>query len=274
MIRRWLYSSTILRSVRMSWCDTPAVDVGPDGRCAVLLAAAVACLLGAPCVARAGPFTLPSGLTPGEQYRLMFVTSGETTGTSTSISTYNTYVTNQAALNSALPSTTWTAVASTATTTAVSNISCSSGCLSDPIFLVDGTEVATSTTNLFNGTALVNAIDLTQNGGTPGTTNGYVWTGSNTSGTRGSYLSGAGGPLGPLGSAYAELGSWNSKTNWLDSSGEGNASTDSFALYAISGQLTVPAARVPEPLSASLLAFGGVATWLARRFRRKHPRTN
>jgi len=39
---------------------------------------------------------IPSGLSPGNQYRLVFVTDGTIQATSTDINTYNTFVDNEA----------------------------------------------------------------------------------------------------------------------------------------------------------------------------------
>ena len=114
------------------------------------------------------------------EYRLAFVTDDTTDATSSDITTYNSFVTAEAALNLSLPSTTWTAIASTSGVNAATNISCGSACDSNvPIFLVDGTEVATSAAALFAG-AILNPIDEDENGNL---LYGYVWTGSNADGT-------------------------------------------------------------------------------------------
>jgi len=58
-------------------------------------------------------FIPPIGLTLGSPYQLIFVTSGTTDANSSDITFYNSIVTAQAALNPALPTATWSAVAST-----------------------------------------------------------------------------------------------------------------------------------------------------------------
>ena len=74
-------------------------------------------LLGVAGSVSAAPVTAPTGLSPGEQYRLAFMTSTLSTATATDIATYNTFVTNVANSVTELADlgTTWTAIASTAT---------------------------------------------------------------------------------------------------------------------------------------------------------------
>src|SRR5690349_17304257 len=147
---------------------------------------ATACLLGLPAAAAAGPFTPPAGVT---HYRLAFVTDDTTTAQSTDIADYNNFVTNDAANNSSLPTTTWTAIASTSGpisftaignavgVDAASNITCGATCDSSvPIYLVDGTQVAISADAMFSGT-IVHSIDADENGNNLDLS--YVWTGSN-----------------------------------------------------------------------------------------------
>src|SRR5215471_8873092 len=72
---------------------------------------------------RAAPITVPPSLSPGDQYRLVFVTSTRRTATSSSIGDYNLFVTNAANTVPELAAlgTTWTAIASTATVDARDN---------------------------------------------------------------------------------------------------------------------------------------------------------
>jgi hypothetical protein len=136
------------------------------------------CPMGVSSVALASPaFVVPVGVT---DYRLAFVTdeapADEIAGTSSVIGTYNQFAATQAALNTNLPTaptaptaptTAWRAIVSTSTMSAVNNISCGAACNANvPIFLVDGTEVATSTNNLFGGSAgILNVIDEDENAG-------------------------------------------------------------------------------------------------------------
>ena len=230
------------------------------------MSAAIVGLLGLPVVAQAT--YIPPDLLPGSAYRLMFVTSTTTNAKSSSISTYNSFVTAAAALNPSLPSATWTAIASTSTTSALANVdtACSGGCLSDPIYLVDGTTlIAANQAALFSGTLLDSSgpstsqgVHLNQNGAGIGNVV-EVWTGSNANG---SIVAGA-----ALGSASPEEGDpYNTNAFWLAAGNTSNGS--SFPLYAISSQLTVPAAA-PEPASGAVLLVGVAATGLVRRLRRR-----
>ena len=71
----------------------------------------------------AAPITVPSGLNPGDPYRLVFVTRGVTQATTSHMSYYNSFVTDEAASVDALwdLKTEWTAIASTEAVDAVSN---------------------------------------------------------------------------------------------------------------------------------------------------------
>jgi hypothetical protein len=199
---------------------------------------------GMPMVAMAGSFTPPTS----GPYRLAFVTSDTTVATSTDISTYNSFVTSEAAFNSALPITSWTAIASTASTDALSNTSCNiAGCASDPIYLVDGTELATTLANFFADNLLsTNAIAVDETGAAYG--GGYVWTGSNSDGT------GAAGAT--LGTSYPEFGDPYAD-NGLSNADLFSSSTD-YSLYAISAPIG-SSINVPEPASAAILLTGVVA---------------
>ncbi|MFM6405650.1 MAG: PEP-CTERM sorting domain-containing protein, partial [Microcystis sp.] len=77
---------------------------------------------------------IPSGLSPGNQYRLVFFTDGTIHATSTDINTYNTFVDNEAhtstILNDAFTnvgidpaSITWKVIGSTASVNAIDNTS-------------------------------------------------------------------------------------------------------------------------------------------------------
>ena len=194
-------------------------------------------------------FTLPSGLSAGSTYRLVFLTSGATAATSTDISTYNSFVTAQAALNSSLPSTNWYAIASTATTSAAANIGCGGSCGTDPVYLVNGTEVVASAANLFAATptgwiTLLSAINVFQNGQTDINPD-YAWTGSLNDGSAAA----------ALGSNFVSEGWSVVSDNGYLSSGFTDSNTTPLEMYAISGELTVPAA-VPEPGSMPLMASG------------------
>ena len=224
--------------------------------------AASAALMALPGAAQAGGYTPPASLNPGDHYRLVFVTSTAIDATSNNIATYNSFVSTAAALNPALPTTTWMAIASTASVNAIDNIACTPSCASDPIFLVDNTEVAASTADLFSGT-LLHAINLTESGSTTvPKLNGssYAWTGSMTNG---STFTNAG--LGASGN-YVVVGNYTLSADYYIIASNA-LSTYTAPMYAISAELTVPS--VPEPAALSLLASGGLLTFLAGRLRRQ-----
>lgn len=242
------------------------------GRTLLMAATALGISLAAPGAAMADSFTpvAPAGLSPGNHYRLVFLTTDTVDAGSSVIGTYNTLVNTDAGLNSLLPATTWSAIGSTATVNAVTNINCV-GCNSDPIFLVNGTQVGASSASLFDGGtnagSQLSPINVTESGAGLST---YVWTGSNSDGTAADTTSGG---LGALGSSNGQA-IVGSATNFNYGGGINVLRQDtlnSFPLYAISGELTVQA--VPEPMSASLLLVGGVGTGLLRRLRRRRPPT-
>jgi len=212
-------------------------------------------ILGVPLAAWGGTFTQPIGLAVGSSYRLVFVTSGIVNqptptayqATATTISTYNGDVAAAAALNSALPATTWAAIASTATTAASANAACAiAGCTSDPLFMPNGAEVAATLADFFAGTT---AITVTEAGTTY--LGGYVWTGSNADGSAATGNE--------LGTTNPEFGTPYSQA-FIGTQNNGLAvaafslKTTYYSLYAISAPLVVTA--TPEPASASLLAVG------------------
>jgi hypothetical protein len=227
---------------------------------------AAVCTLGLPAIAQASlTYTVPAGLTAGDTYRLVFVTSSTTDGTSTDITTYNTMAQSADVLNATLPSATWYVIGSTSATTAATNISCGGNCATDPIYLVTGTEIATSQSNLLNGN-LLSAIDLDENGNTPPNTYGsYVYTGTDDGGTADTYS-----PLG--GSTYSIGGDYTSTEGAsLQDIYLAHSYYTSIPIYAISGEITVPGGMTstPEPMSLSLLLAGGAMTGVARRLKRK-----
>src|SRR5262245_54875244 len=81
----------------------------------------------------------PAGLLPGDQFIVLFVTSGTTTPTSSSIDTYDTFVQDTAAAVGGFTydgaPLTWLVLGSTASTSAISRLPLSSPAL----YLLDGT---------------------------------------------------------------------------------------------------------------------------------------
>jgi hypothetical protein len=211
--------------------------------------------LGLSGIAEAAIVVPPTGLAPGSEYRLVFVTSGTRDATSTNIADYNTFVQNAArnssVLNTALTaagfdptSITWTAIASTLTVNARVNTQTRTTDTSRPIYRLDGARIATSYTDLWDGSigAPINLTELDQN------ITANVWTGTVASGATNIPLGGNPDQSGRLGSSAAANGQWVSLGFAVQAGG--------LPLYGISSVLAVPSApttTTPEP--SSLLGF-------------------
>ena len=210
---------------------------------------------------QAAVITMPSGLSHGDQYRIVFVTSTTIQATSSDISTYNAHVTAAAALNPDLAviegtveqTTTWTAIGSTDSVNARDNTSTTGAGTGIGIYLLNDTAIATSYTDLWDGT-IANLFNVDEQGDSGPYANSQVWTGTNGDGSTGND---------PLGTATPEFGKTNltGVNTWINRlSGSSWPNTDTYHLFAISGILTVP-----EPSSTALLGLGGLALMLRRR---------
>jgi hypothetical protein len=169
----------------------------------------------------------PTGLSPGDSFRFVFVTAGIRDATSTNIADYDSFVNAEAGgatYNGLVVD--WLAVASTDSADAIDHI----GQSSTPVYLSDGTLVATTTTpeGLWSG-SILHAIDLDL-AGNPADPVFFVWTGTNPSGT---------GFGGALGTATPQTGSSTDSDGAWISSGR-SPSGDLRNLYGISTVLTVP----------------------------------
>ena len=186
------------------------------------------------------------GLSVGDTYHWVFITSGTFTATDPDIGTYNAHVQSQAEqagsvfLNDHF---TWKAIASTATVDAKDNAPVG---LNSPIYLPDGSLVATGFGDLWDGN-LGHAININQNGTTLADAS-RVWTGTLPSGY------GAGSTY--LGSNPVIAGSGDSTDQtWVTL--VGTSPGNMYHLYALSEELTVLAryacigfeAPVDDPLS-------------------------
>jgi hypothetical protein len=205
----------------------------------------------------------PSGLAPGSQYQLIFVTDGSHEAVDTDIEVYNSFVTSEAAFGVpfGLPAATWQAVASTDSVNA--NDNAPSGAL--PVYNTAGQQVSGPGVGIYTG-VLDNAVGYDQFGNVAVTAqDNNVWTGSDYQGFG---ISGA--TLGS-GSGNSEIGRLAVDTTWLQFGTEAQFNPEvnfSRPLYALSGPITVP---VPEPatialLSAALFVFAGrrVLRWRSR----------
>jgi LPXTG-motif cell wall-anchored protein len=203
----------------------------------------------------------PAGLNPGDHFRIIFVTPGATTATSSNIADYDNFVNAQAggAMYNGVVLT-WLAVGSTSSVDAITHI----GANSDPVFLANGTRVAnTSDLNGLWSGMLINPINMDL---ASVTHNVNIWSGTTGSGMR--------DPTVQLGSASrADIGSSPSfrDADWISIITAPVGAREN--MYGISGELTVAApaapAAAPEPSSATLigLALIGLASYFGRRRR-------
>lgn len=218
----------------------------------------------------AGVFDAPTGLAPGSSYRLMFITSDPTAATSTSIADYNSFAATEAALNPLLPTTSWAAIGSTATTSAIANTDGGSttgaAYTSDPLFMVNGSEVTASLQKFFAsavfyaanapGSLIINPLTLDENGNNA--SSNYLWAGSNADGTA---ATGA-----QLGSSDPAI--WALNTDGSPIFVAQLSDTETLQMIAVSAPIEV-GTPVPEPASGGLLAAGvgmlGLLGWRRRR---------
>jgi hypothetical protein len=192
--------------------------------------------------------TVPPDLQPGDQYRLVFVSSTTRTAESTNINDYNEFVDRLAGSVPDLEelSASWKAIASTAGIDASANIG--SGFV--PIYRLDGKRVVNSTDDLWDGTML-NPI-LTELGTASAS---VVWTGTLPTGQRHPFFTL--GTSTPVAGASSQL-----YRKWVFE--QLADARESHSLYGISSVITI-GHEVPEPPSVGL---GGVSLLLLVLFRR------
>ena len=199
----------------------------------------------------------PAGLKPGDQFRIVFATDGTTTATSTTITDYDKFVTNQAQGATYNGQTVqWLAIASVGFTDAIDHI----GQTNTPVYLANGTQVTTSTTasGLWSGT-LESPIFIDLNGHL---VHGQVWTGTNADGV--AVPGHALGDIDPIVGSNMVI-----SAGWIET--DTVSFIDSQILYGISQVLTVSLTQqpVPEPSSIVLLGTALLAAAITRRFRNR-----
>jgi len=209
--------------------------------------------------AEAGGIALstPAGLTPGDTFRLVFITDDFMSGSSSNIADYNNFVNSEAGgatYNGSIIS--WVAIGSTSSVNAINNV----GQSASPVYLADGTLVTSSTTGtgLWSG-SLQNPIDEDLSGSLHKFL--AVLTGTTTSGVASS------DPLGNFSSiTIGDSGETNK--DWVQ--GVAIPSFLSERMYGISQVLTV----VPEPSSFVLAgtAIIGISIFGSSRKRRVQAR--
>jgi hypothetical protein len=183
-------------------------------------------------IACAAPITVPTGLNPGDQYRLAFVTSTTHDALSSNIADYNAFVTSVANSVPELVAlgTTWKVIGSTSTIDARDNTGTNPfSSVGHPIYRLDGAPVASSNADLWD--ELTNPIELDENGVTAPAF-AIVWTGTLDSGIASAQPLGVVSPGVTFGVCHAFDSGWVAC---------GTAGPSSFPLniYAMSGVLTV-----------------------------------
>ena len=217
----------------------------------------------APLAASAAPITAPTGLNPGDQYRLAFVTSTTTQAFSTNIADYNAFVTTAA---NSVPElfalgTTWSAIGSTrffgGHVDARDNTATNPSSTGVALYNLADSLVASNNADLWDST-IANPINVDEHGAILDT---LVWTGTFDDG-----LALFGQELGTFPSSHSTSTIGNSTftdLRWVHETAAPPANR--LSLYAMSGVLTV----VPEPSSMALgcLAAAGLAVPMLRRRR-------
>ena len=230
-----------------------------------ILATLVVAIAGTASRSYASPITVPVGLAPGSQYRLVFVTADTYMATDPNIAHYNTEVSLEANSVTALQAlgTTWSVIGSTSSVNVITNIGSDPNV---PIYNLGGLMVANdATTNsggLFSG-SIFNPIGYNETGASDMGTQQF--TGTNPDGT-----TALNGYLGNTASnaTTAEGGSGSTSGIWIDYTT--SPSNSPLGLYAISGVLTVGgSSSTPEPTTTATMIMGVAFLYLAARRRQR-----
>jgi len=203
-------------------------------------------------------------VTGGGAYRLMFVTTATTTGTSSDLTNvYNPIA--QTAGDIVLSGHTWTAVAGTSTVSARTNTGAFvvgdgasySAAMDVPIYTTNGNRVAANNAALWAGAGENRMAD--QLGVVPGFSDAYAWGGWLAGGDIIPAASGSSNFSGPLGETVGQTTTFRTyKEPW-----DFGSSTQSTTLPLVS--LSSVINPIPEPSSLGLLALGGLALLRRRR---------
>lgn len=223
--------------------------------------ALIALLIGLAGTAQAAPIVVPAGLSPGDSYRLAFVTSDTRDALSSDIADYNSFVTAAANAVAELAAlgTTWRAIGSTAAVDARDNTNTNPSVETGvAIYSLDGIDlIAADNADLWDGT-LATPIRETENGVIE-INSGKVWTGT--------WVDGEGLAGATLGESFISVGfSAFPTAPWI--AAEGQTPEQMFHVYAISGLLTVaPAEEIAEPSSLLILGLSAIGFACVRRRR-------
>ena len=179
--------------------------------------------------------TVPPDLSPGEQYRLVFVTKDAVfKAESSNIEDYDAWVSEQAATSPALNALTeWRVIGSTSSVSAKIHTDTDNtpvGPNGVPIYRLDGAVIAYNYDDLWDG-AILNNLNITQDGGATATCGG-AWTGTRANGT-----ALPGDELGAVDGSVVD-GALCNRELWMETSPYW-ANVNQY-LYAISDVLTVP----------------------------------
>jgi hypothetical protein len=207
----------------------------------------------------------PPGLAAGDTYQLIFVTDDTILGNDSNIADYNSFVTTEANTVPGLAAlnTTWTALLSTANVNVLANTGLSSSDTTTLFYNTQGQLIATGVVNgdsgLFDdgdGFNAHGAAIFDPNGISPAQTE--AWTGLQGGSDTADFFA--------VGDRSAVAGSSTTVTNaWASDDAFSTGTGTAFAVYAISGILTVSSA--PEP--STLLTGGLSMALLLFAFRRR-----
>lgn len=226
--------------------------------CLVVMLAGSLNQVGADTVVQNDP--LNPGLAPGETFHLAFVTDGvRNVGYSVSVGACNTFVTGQASLaGSAVADLgmNWSAIISTGSSLP-STHAYDNALVSAPVYLIDGTPVATGYADFWDG-SLASPINVSQFGEviTSGTNN--VWTGSHSNGQKHTYW--------PIGAALTEYGYLTvSDSRWIESGYHQFYYEGPYRMYALSPVMTVAPVPVPGAAILGMIGIGMAGAYTRKR---------